>query len=178
MSELVKRPVLDSEAASGLADLMRFAYRVFARALTAELEQHGITYMHYFYLSALFEDDGISQVELSARVGIERATVTGVIDTMTALGLVKRVPDPADRRKINIFLSPAGKRLRTPLKLAVAKVNRLALESLDPAEREPFIASLRSVSVSLSGRYADTARTKARAPAAVAKIVRRRSSAV
>jgi DNA-binding MarR family transcriptional regulator len=174
MTKVVKRAVPSAERAVGLADLVRQSYRIFARALSAELERHGITYMHYFYLSALFNDDGISQVELSARVGIERATVTGVIDTMTALGLVTRVPDPADRRKINIFLTPAGAGLRRPLRLAVAKVNRVALAALRPEAREAFAESLQSVSASLGERYSENDRAKRRAPVGLAEAAARR----
>ncbi len=60
-------------------------------------------------ICALLEEDGISQIELSERVRhMNRATVTSAVDTMEAQGIVKRVPDPHDRRIYLLNLTPKG----------------------------------------------------------------------
>jgi DNA-binding MarR family transcriptional regulator len=49
------------------------------------------------------------------------------------------VRSPDDRRKINVYLTPKGRRLREPLLEAVANVHRTALAGISPAELERFL---------------------------------------
>jgi MarR family transcriptional regulator, organic hydroperoxide resistance regulator len=96
-------------------------------------------------LLALFDEDGVSQVELSERVGMNRATVTSVVDTMEAQGLVKRVRDPEDRRKINVVLTPKGTRLRRPLLETVGDVQRTALKGIAGRDLDRFMVTIERI---------------------------------
>jgi DNA-binding MarR family transcriptional regulator len=44
--------------------------------------------------------------ELARRVGITSGAVTGAIDRLEALGLVRRAADPKDRRKVIVEMNP------------------------------------------------------------------------
>ena len=59
-------------------------------------------------LFLLKEQDGQSMTELSRVFHLDNSTVTGLIDRMEKAGLVKRRPDPADRRKQLIHITPLG----------------------------------------------------------------------
>lgn len=48
--------------------------------------------------------------ELGAHTGLASASVTGLIDRLEAAGFVRRVPDPADRRRIRVTVRPPGMR--------------------------------------------------------------------
>jgi DNA-binding MarR family transcriptional regulator len=50
----------------------------------------------------------ITAGELARRVGITSGAVTGVVDRLTALGLVSRGADPADRRRVIVRLADDG----------------------------------------------------------------------
>src|SRR5580693_6862807 len=89
----VKTPQKKSRVEAGAGYLVRDAHKAFSRRLAREMSQYDISFKHYYYLLALFEEDRVTQVELSERVGMNRATVTSVVDTMEAQGLVKRVRD-------------------------------------------------------------------------------------
>ena len=102
-------------------------------------------------MRALLEQDGITQVELGERVGLNRATVTRGIDTMARAGLVRRARDPADRRKINVVLTPRAQRLREPLLRLVERLNREALAGMSPTETTALRASLRRVIANVGG---------------------------
>ena len=56
---------------------------------------------------AYFPPDA-TQVEIANRIGIERATLTRMLDTLEADGLIERLADPADRRTKRIRLTKAG----------------------------------------------------------------------
>ena len=57
---------------------------------------------------------------------ITSGAVTNRIDRVSKLGLVRRVPDPNDRRGIIVELTPAGKRLPIAHRFAVRHAGRAA----------------------------------------------------
>jgi DNA-binding MarR family transcriptional regulator len=137
---------------AGAGYLVRDAHKAFSRRLAREISRYDISFKHYYYLLALFEEDQITQVELSERVGMNRATVTSVVDTMEAQGLVKRVRDPDDRRKINVVLTPKGTRLRRPLLESIGEVQRAALKGIAARDLDRFSATIERIIENLSAR--------------------------
>lgn len=49
--------------------------------------------------------------ELAAGIGITRAAATELVDRLAAKGVAVRVPDPYDRRVVQVRLSPPARRL-------------------------------------------------------------------
>jgi MarR family transcriptional regulator, organic hydroperoxide resistance regulator len=68
----------------------------------------------------LWITDGLSQRELSARVGMMEPTTVIALRSMERAGLIQRVRGHDDRRKVRVFLTAKAKRLRNEL-LGVAK---------------------------------------------------------
>jgi DNA-binding MarR family transcriptional regulator len=50
---------------------------------------------------------GISAGELAVQAGLTAGAVTGVIDRLERVGYARRVPDPADRRRVTVEVTPA-----------------------------------------------------------------------
>jgi DNA-binding MarR family transcriptional regulator len=65
----------------------------------------------YAVLVALASDDGQSQRQLSARLGIHRNAMVTVIDNLERRGLAKRRPHPDDRRAVAVTLTVKARRL-------------------------------------------------------------------
>lgn len=63
-------------------------------------------------LYVLWQKDNISIIELSKLVGLANTTLTSMLDRMEEAGLIKRLPDPDDRRKNLIALTDKAKSLR------------------------------------------------------------------
>ncbi len=59
-------------------------------------------------LLSLWDEDGLKANELGKRAGLEPSTMTGLLDRMERDGLVKRKPDPNDRRAHRIHLTKEG----------------------------------------------------------------------
>jgi len=53
-----------------------------------------------------FPSGSQSPAELADQANVTRATMTGLIDTLEKDGLVKREPDPKDRRMMSVELTP------------------------------------------------------------------------
>jgi DNA-binding MarR family transcriptional regulator len=89
-------------------------------------------------LRALFETNGISQVELSERVGVDQSTVVTVIDTLVRAKIVERRKDPTDRRKALIFLTAKGRALRDPVRAAIDAAQADAVRGISAADLKTF----------------------------------------
>jgi DNA-binding MarR family transcriptional regulator len=75
------------------------------------LVNNGINSIKPAYLGvllSLWNEDGLKANELGKRSGLEPSTMTGLIDRMERDGLVKRDPDPNDRRANRIHLTQKG----------------------------------------------------------------------
>lgn len=57
-------------------------------------------------LNAIENADGLTAGELAAEVGLTSGAVTGVIDRLERAGFARRVPDPADRRRVKVEVTP------------------------------------------------------------------------
>ena len=119
---------------TGIGMLLRDADTAFNRYLTAQLAAHGVTFGQFQHLRNLWVEDGLTQAELSRRIGIEMASSTAVLDSLETGRLVTRVRNAIDRRKINVFLTPAGAALEAPLMDCAASANKRASKGLSKAE--------------------------------------------
>ncbi len=127
--------VLDGGAESlSIGYLTRYAHRAFVKALADELEPHGILSAQWSVLRILWDIEGLTQVELAERMLVEKASLTGVLESMERRGLILRVRNEDDRRKINITLTAQGRRLKPQLLPHAARINRKAMRGMSEAE--------------------------------------------
>jgi DNA-binding MarR family transcriptional regulator len=100
--------------------LVRDAHRAFQRLLERRIAPHGVTRGQWYFLRVLWITDGLSQRELSGRVGMMEPTTVIALRSMERSGLIRRVRGADDRRKVRVFLTTKAKRLRNEL-LGVAR---------------------------------------------------------
>ncbi|HEX2036154.1 MAG TPA: MarR family transcriptional regulator [Chloroflexota bacterium] len=91
---------------------------------------------HYALLAALEEFGPASQVALGRRSGIDRSDVVATINELCARGFVERTPDPADRRRNVITITPAGRQQLRRLEAILDEAQDALLAPLSAAERE------------------------------------------
>lgn len=129
--------------------LIRYAYRTFVRALAVELDEHDITTGQWSVLRVLWLEEGMSQVELAQRMLVEKASLTSILAVMAKRGLIVRTRNADDRRKINISLTPQGRRIKDKLLPSGSKINKLATRGMSPAELAQFRKLLGKLTVNL-----------------------------
>jgi len=115
--------------------LISVASRLFARALQARFAEHGVSAGQWPLLLYLWEKEGLSQKQLARRVQIEEPTTTRTLDRMERDGLVRRVRDESDRRRINVYLTERGHQLRDELVPYAQEVNALATHGLSEQDK-------------------------------------------
>lgn len=104
--------------------------------------RHQLTAPQAVCLRALLGAGALTPGALSKEVSASQATVTGILDRLEARGLVGRVRDAADRRRVIVTLTDEGLRVaRTaPLPLHTSFLDRLT--RLAPEERASLDAAL------------------------------------
>ena len=100
--------------------LVRDAHRAFQRLLERRIATYGVTRGQWYFLRVLWTADGLSQRELSARVGMMEPTTAVALRSMERSRLIRRLRAEDDRRKVRVFLTAKAKRLRDEL-LMVAR---------------------------------------------------------
>jgi len=100
--------------------LVRDAHRAFQRLLERRIAGYGVSRGQWYFLRVLWTHDGLSQRELSARVGMMEPTTVIALRSMEKAGLVRRERSEDDRRKVRVLLTAKAKRLRNEL-LGVAQ---------------------------------------------------------
>lgn len=76
------------------------------------LEELGLTYPQYLVMLVLWERDGLMVSELGQRLSLDSGTLTPLLKRLEAAGLVSRLRDVADERRVHIHLTAAGRRLK------------------------------------------------------------------
>lgn len=114
-SSVDKDPRVFDNSGRSLAWLIRDTHRLFAATLEPLVSREGVTVCHWYYLRILSEFDGLTQRELSEKVGVHPNTAVPALDNMEKHGLVKRVRDANDRRRMCVHLTPKGRRLRNEM---------------------------------------------------------------
>jgi len=116
--------------------------RLLAQALQRRIAPLGVVPGQFAQLLALFEQDGLSQRELCDQVGIEQPTMAGTLRRMERDGLIRREPDPADRRRTRVLLTPRARELREPLVRAAHEINEAATDGLSQPEITGFLRTM------------------------------------
>ncbi len=77
------------------------------------LDELGLTYPQYLALLVLWEQDGITVSQLGDRLSLDSGTLTPLLKRMEAQGLVTRIRDMEDERRVHVTLTAAGRKLKT-----------------------------------------------------------------
>ena len=128
-----------------LAHLIKDAARALVRSLSVRLGDHRVSFGHWSFLRILWEGDGLTQRELSEQAGVMEPTTFSALKSMQRLGYVKRRQVGDDRKKVFVFLTPKGRRLRDKLVPLAEEVNRVAVDGVPPRD----IATTRRVLLSI-----------------------------
>jgi DNA-binding MarR family transcriptional regulator len=115
------------------------------RMLTDELATADARGYDYRLLAALQEFGPASQAALGRRTAVDRSDVVATVNALADRGLVKRTPDPIDRRRNVITITPAGEAHLARLDTILADVQDELLAPLSPADRRLLITLLERV---------------------------------
>ena len=76
------------------------------------LEAIRLTYPQYLAMLVLWEEDGLTVSEIGERLLLDSGTLTPLLKRMEATGLLVRLRDTEDERRVRVKLTAAGNSLR------------------------------------------------------------------
>jgi MarR family transcriptional regulator, organic hydroperoxide resistance regulator len=129
---------------------IRVAHRMLQRYRQQLVEPHGVTSGMWFFLRVLWDEDGLTQRELSRRVGTMEPTTLLALRAMERKGLIRRVRNGGDRRKVNVFLTPKGRALEAKLLPLAKDVVSTAVAGFSQREVASLLAMLRRIQANLA----------------------------
>lgn len=115
-------------------------------ALSAEaLQRFDLNGRELAVLTVLAAGKPPSQLQAAQRLSIDRTTMVALIDGLEAKGLIRRGPDPADRRRNIVTLTAAGRKALLGASRATDDAERAFLAPLAGNDAERFREMLQAV---------------------------------
>jgi len=115
----------------------RHALRKFLRFSEEAAAEAGLTMQHYhamLVVRACSDDKHVTINDLAQQLLIKHNSAVGLVDRLANEGLVVRRPSIVDRRKVELRLSPLGRRLLARL----ASMHRKELQRIGPIMKQFF----------------------------------------
>ncbi len=134
--------VLDDQ----VGHLLRRAHQRHTSIFQEHIGDFQLTPLQFAALIKLSDLGEVSQNRLGRLTAMDAATMQGVIRRLFARRLIERRPDPTDRRRILLRLSPPGTKLLTACTANGFTVTDRTLEPLSPSERTSLLDLLRRIS--------------------------------
>ncbi len=117
-----------------LAHLVRDAAKGLTRALQIRLSEHAVSFGHWAFLRILWEQDGLTQSELSERAGVMEPTTFSALKSMEKLGYIVPKRHADNKKKAFISLRPKGRALKAKLVPLALDVNHIAVRGVSTAD--------------------------------------------
>lgn len=110
-------------------------YHLTSRALIESvLREHDLGPTQWYVLHQLVNEGPTLQRDISQRLGIERATLSGVVATLVRKGFVTQVADAVDQRQRVLSITDAGRTLWVGLPDPVALALALSFDGTDASD--------------------------------------------
>lgn len=125
--------------------LARIVFRSFSRILERGTMEYDVSAGQWRFLRQLWREDGITQRELSERIGMREPTTVVALKGLEKSGLIIRKKTDEDRRKTYIYLTPHAKKLEWILAPINAELHEVATRGLSDEEVETLQSLMRRV---------------------------------
>ncbi len=99
-------------------------------------DKAGLSSSQHAVLLALMKRDGLPISEIAEQLNLGKSSLTGLIDRMSASGLVHRKRSTQDARVLTVHLEKEGRQLVEATLAGTRKINNQLLEPFSPGERE------------------------------------------
>jgi DNA-binding MarR family transcriptional regulator len=131
---------------------IRLAHRAVYRHFNDTFGAIGLTQKQTSVLWLVSDNPGISQVDIAARIQIDRATMMAITNSLAKRGYLERRSSAADRRRQSLHLTPSGAAALDQALAAVAEHEAWLKSHFTPREVGQLVSLLRRVHGLEAGR--------------------------
>jgi len=125
--------------------LLRRAHQRASSIFQVTIGDPNITPSQYSSMVKLHEYTELSQNHLGRLVGMDKATMQGVVRRLKDRGLVDSRPDPGDARRTLLSLTLDGQRMLAKMMMNGPAVSRETLKPLTPPEQRQLLELLSKI---------------------------------
>jgi MarR family transcriptional regulator, organic hydroperoxide resistance regulator len=144
---------------------IRKTHIAISRALQQRLARYDLTSPQMIFMREIWIEEGLSQRELSARIGITEPTTVSALKVLERRKLIKRIAKARDRRAVRVYLTAAGRRLEKEVVPKIHAVNDAVIAGIsaqDLAVLDKALARIRDNAAALVVAEPSRARRPAR----------------
>ncbi|MFJ2033255.1 MarR family winged helix-turn-helix transcriptional regulator [Streptosporangium sp. NPDC087985] len=116
-----------------------------ATAETAVVREHGMTLWGYTVLMAIVEAPARTQLALAQAVSVDKSKLVVILDELESAGLVRRRPDPTDRRARIIEVTSEGSRALKAARSDIEAIEDQLLADLAPSAQTALKSALQQL---------------------------------
>jgi DNA-binding MarR family transcriptional regulator len=138
---------------------MRTLTETWSVLLQRRLGPVGGTFPQWRYLRELWEEDGLSQRELSERVGRQAATTVTALRILKRSGLIRVAAAKEDRRKRRVFLTAKGRALNESLTPLIIAIETRVLDTVSDGDLAVFKRTLARMQENIDAEILNQNRT-------------------
>jgi len=127
--------------------------RLSTRFVGSEMSRMGFGPGQFFLLSELYAEEGLSQDELSQRVGVDKSNTSRALAKLEKFGLIKRKSDPKNHKVKKVYLKSKALKVRNEFKKLQHHWNRELLSGFTKKEKAALISSLMKLAENAETAY-------------------------
>ena len=142
VAEIIDDDEVDYVLEEQVGFLLRRVQQRHAAIFAARIGKHQLTPTQFAALAKIHDEGIVSQNKLGRLTAMDPATMQGVIARLLDRGLIARAPDPKDRRRALLRLTPEGIDAFTESAANGKQISRETLGPLDARERVAFLRLL------------------------------------
>lgn len=101
-----------------------------SRALQKRLVLYNLTSPQMIFMREIWLEEGLSQRELSAKVGTAESTTVSALRVLERRKLIKRIAKKDDRRAVRVYLTPAGRQLQKDVVPKIQEANERMIRGI------------------------------------------------
>jgi DNA-binding MarR family transcriptional regulator len=113
---------------------LKKAYLAIRKEYDEELAKHELTYPQWEVMRMLCSQDGLEQRMIQQRLGIQSATLTGIVDGLVDNGMVERRLSPEDARVKQLHLTEEGQKIQQLGPEVLSRIDDRLSKNFSPAE--------------------------------------------
>lgn len=142
--------ILNSQGGFLISQIKQMGGRIFEKILSERgIDAFNGAQGRILYI--LWQNESIPITQLSQKTGLAKTTLTSMLDRLEVLGLVQRVFDKSDRRRILITLSEKARELQNKYDEVSVKMNEIYYKGFGDEEIVKFEGYLLRILENLKG---------------------------
>jgi DNA-binding MarR family transcriptional regulator len=115
-----------------------------SHSFSERLAVQDVSVAQWVVLRTLFDSDGLTLNQAAARIGVDKSTLSRMIERLLQKNLVNRT-EGRDRRSVGLSLTPAGKKLVRELAKLADENDHAFFHTLSARQREEFLATIKQL---------------------------------